>query len=157
LFTVLGRRLESFNPCLSKTMTGIEMICLALVVFWESRNQPILGQMAVAQIVVQRRDSPRFPDTICEVAHQGRDDVLHQCAFSFFCDGHPENPNDERAWQTSQDVAEMVYSGARILDLIGVFHYVTIETNPCVTHGWGCDMRVQKVIGDHKFLIDDFA
>jgi len=131
-------------------MTGVELICLAIAIYYEARSEPLIGQLAVAQIIMQRSESPRFHNDVCDVTHQYRH-------FSYFWDGLPERPNDEGAWKMAQDIASMAAAGARIIDLIGVYHYVTIDTYPCVTHNWGCDMRVQKVIGNHKFLIDDYV
>jgi len=49
-------------------MTGLE--CIALVIFLESRGEPLEGQQAVASVVWNRTEDPRFPDDPCAVIHQ---------------------------------------------------------------------------------------
>ena len=64
------------------------LVCLALNIYHEARDQPFIGQVAVAQVVMNRVDDPRYPDTVCEVVEQGptyswTDDfpVRHRCQF----------------------------------------------------------------------------
>ena len=59
--------------------------CLAIAMYYEARNQPIDGQLAVAQVIMNRVESPRYPDTVCEVVWQPKQ-------FSFTHDGLPERP-----------------------------------------------------------------
>ncbi len=47
------------------------LICMALNVYFESRNQPLIGQIATADTVLNRVHSEDFPDTVCEVVMQG--------------------------------------------------------------------------------------
>ena len=46
-------------------------LCLAMNVYHEAKNQPFEGQVAVAQVVLNRVEDKRFPNTICEVVEQG--------------------------------------------------------------------------------------
>jgi hypothetical protein len=48
------------------------IFCLALNVYFEARNEPVEGKVAVAQVVMNRKADPRFPDTICGVVYQGQ-------------------------------------------------------------------------------------
>jgi spore germination cell wall hydrolase CwlJ-like protein len=71
--------------------------CLASNIYWESRNQSLGGKLAVGQVVLNRVDNKRFPDTICSVVKQtkfypsGKID-LHDCQFSWYCDGKSDVP-----------------------------------------------------------------
>ena len=47
------------------------LVCLALNVYFESRDQPLIGQFAVAETVLNRVHSEDFPDDVCEVVFQG--------------------------------------------------------------------------------------
>ena len=47
------------------------MECLAKNIYFESRNQSHLGQMAVAHVTINRVLDKRYPDTVCKVVHQG--------------------------------------------------------------------------------------
>ena len=71
--------------------------CLASNIYWEARNQPIIGKLAVANVTLNRVASKRYPNTICGVVTQtryypsGRID-LHSCQFSWYCDGLKDEP-----------------------------------------------------------------
>ena len=73
--------------------------CLALAIYFEARSEPIAGQLAVAQVILNRVVDERYPDTVCEVimegpTHPSGHPVRHKCQFSFWCDGKPENVHD---------------------------------------------------------------
>ena len=63
------------------------LICLTAAVFFEARGESYDAQRAVANVVMNRVESPRWPDTICGVVYQRR-------AFSFTHDGLSDDPND---------------------------------------------------------------
>ena len=60
------------------------LMCLAAAVFFESRSEPLEGQRAVAEVVMTRVESPRWPDEICAVVFQHKQ-------FSFTHDGKSDN------------------------------------------------------------------
>ena len=69
---------------------GIQLTCLAQNIYFESRDQPTVGQMAVASVVLNRVHDSRYPNTICGVVKQGptyswKKDfpVRHRCQFSW--------------------------------------------------------------------------
>ena len=47
------------------------VVCLALNVYHEAKNQPMIGQIAVAQVVMNRVEDDRYPDDVCSVVEQG--------------------------------------------------------------------------------------
>ena len=68
--------------------------CLAVAIYFEARSEPIAGQLAVAQVVLNRVADERYPDTVCEVIMEGPTypsghPVRDKCQFSFWCDGKP--------------------------------------------------------------------
>lgn len=91
--------------------------CLQQNIFFEARNQSTLGQVAVAWVTLNRMESARYPDTICEVVKQGHKNadgsmVRNKCQFSWYCDGKsdriPNNVIAQRAWEDTALVAEVV-------------------------------------------------
>lgn len=91
--------------------------CLQKNIFFEARNQSTLGQVAVAWVTLNRMESTRYPNTICEVVKQGNKNadgsmIRHQCQFSWYCDGKsdriPDNVIAQRAWEDAGLVAEVV-------------------------------------------------
>ena len=78
--------------------------CLALNIYFESRNQPIEGQVAVSQVVLERVKSDKYPSTVCEVVFQGPTyswsvnyPIRDRCQFSWYCDGLSDKPKDKTA------------------------------------------------------------
>ena len=127
--------------------------CLALNIYFESRNQPIEGQVAVSQVVLERVKSKKYPDTVCEVVFQGPTyswsvnyPIKNRCQFSWYCDGISDKPKDEIAWLNSLEVAEKVYYG--LTDTVkGATHYHSLKVDP-----WWAKYKVKvKQIGDHIF------
>lgn len=108
----------------ARLITPEDKVCLAKNIFFESRGQPTQGQVAVSWVVLNRVESPHFPNTICEVIYQGRHKpswkdpskrvpVRNRCQFSWYCDGKSDkiNLNNSvvaRAWDRSVAVAEVV-------------------------------------------------
>lgn len=78
--------------------------CLAQAVYFEARSEPAEGQLAVAQVVLNRVASPFWPDSICAVVFQG-EHRRHRCQFSFACDGLSDNPKNPVAWRRAKAVA----------------------------------------------------
>jgi len=128
--------------------------CLAQNIYFEARDQPTIGQMAVAEVVMNRVHSPLFPDTVCEVIYQAptykwKQDlpIKHRCQFSWYCDGKSDTPKDQRAWNKSIAIAEEVYYsyGLSINIVDGAIFYHSIDVDP----DWNREYVVQ--IEDHIF------
>ena len=98
----------------------------------------MLGQIAVGQVVMNRVEDSRFPDTVCEVVKQavtykGTDKpVLHKCQFSWYCDGKKDEPNyDSKSWSKALKYAVVVLGGDITLDFTdGATHYHATYVRP---------------------------
>lgn len=127
-------------------MTTAEFMCLALTVYFEARSEPIVGQIAVAEIVLNRVHDASYPDQICEVVQQGgtrRD----RCQFSYYCDGKPETPENRRAWRRAKVVAKLTYEGVLSASVDGATHYHTDYSNPY----WSSKYFHVATVGRHLF------
>ena len=129
-------------------MTGLELICLAMAVYHEARSEPPIGQLAVAQIVLNRVEHKAYPSTVCKVVKQGGT-YRHRCQFSFFCDGKSEIPKDTVAWETALDIAEMAAAGAQIIVLQDCIHYYSILFEAPY---WTEDLIEVATIGNHRYF-----
>ena len=113
-------------------------ICLALNTYHEAKNQSLVGQVATAQVVMNRVADSRYPNTVCEVVKQGPKykgsdvPVRHKCQFSWFCDGKSDEPKrDSKEWFKAQDYARIVLSGRIALDVTeGATHYHATYVRP---------------------------
>ena len=130
-------------------MTGLELICLALTVYHEARSEPLKGQLAVAQIVLNRVEHESYPSTVCEAVKEGGTS-RNRCQFSFWCDGKSESPRDAAAWATALDIAEMAAAGAQINVLQGCTHYYSILFEAPY---WTEDLIEVATIGHHRFYL----
>jgi len=117
-------------------------ICLALNTYHEAKNQSTVGQIATAQVVMNRVEDKRFPNTVCEVVKQGPTrpswedpnkeyPIKHRCQFSWYCDGKSDVPKNEKAWRKAQDVAFLVYYNKIQIDVTeGATHYHATYVRP---------------------------
>ena len=128
-------------------MISAALVCLAMNVYHEARGEPVIGQYAVAQVVMNRVHSDRFPDDICKVIHQGFHKGRHKCQFSWYCDGKSDKAYDELAWARSLIVADNVFSG-RVLDVTsGSTHYHALSVKPY----WSKEFKITATYGSHRF------
>jgi spore germination cell wall hydrolase CwlJ-like protein len=82
-----------------------QMRCLAGAIYFESRGEPLEGQLAVGQVVVNRADSELFPDDYCGV-------VTQRSQFSFVRNGRIPEPNkSSAAWHQARAIAQIVHQG----------------------------------------------
>ncbi len=123
-----------------------ERRCLALAIYFEARGEPVRGQVAVGQVIMNRVRSPLFPETICGVVYQGQ---MHPgCQFSFTCDGHTDTPRNDDQWALAQDIAKQITAGELWLPEVG---YSTYYHANYVSPNWVGDMSKIDTIGRHIF------
>ena len=116
----------------------IQVRCLAENVYHEARGEPRAGQVAVAEVTMNRVASPRFPDSVCRVVHQ-------QAAFSWTL-GEMPAPRG-RAWQQALDVAANVFDGEHTPVVPDALHYHARGVEPT----WARANPPIKTIGRHIF------
>lgn len=124
-----------------------ELYCLAEAIYFEARGEPLKGQVAVAEVVLNRVDSRHWPGSICGVVNQGSERRTG-CQFSYVCDGKPETINDDRAWGLAEGVAELMMRGAPRRITGHATHYHADYVSP----RWAQSMEETTVIGQHIFF-----
>ena len=125
-------------------MLGLE--CLAVAIFFEARDQPIEGQYAVAEVVMNRVEDPRWPNTICGVVFQRKQ-------FSFTHDGKSDRmekytKNDAIEWRAmlqARTIAKQVFDEG-YTEMTST-HYHALSVSP----SWAKEMTYDGRIGDHVF------
>ena len=135
-------------------MIAEAIVCLALNVYHEAKNQSLAGQIAVAEVVMNRVDDPRYPNNVCDVVKQGLTykwkpsvPIRNQCQFSWYCDGKSDIAKEKDAWQESVSVAKGVYYGYLDAYLEGATHYHAYYVNP----SWAETKTYITRIDDHIF------
>jgi spore germination cell wall hydrolase CwlJ-like protein len=121
--------------------------CLAEGIYFESRGEPVRGQIAVAQVVLNRAFSGHYPTTVCGVVYQNAHRYL-ACQFTFACDRHRDVIRDQAAWERAKEVAAGVLDGKLWLPEVGkATHYHAYWVRPA----WVRTMQKLHRIGVHTF------
>jgi len=124
-----------------------ELWCLATAIYFEARGESYRGQVAVAQVVLNRVKDHRYPDTICGVVYQNQQ-RRNSCQFSFACDGIPEVINDQKSWAQAEDISNRIVAGELYLTEVGdATHYHATYVRPA----WAPRMNKVTQIGLHVF------
>lgn len=124
-----------------------EQQCLASGIYFEARGEPIKGQAAVAQVILNRVRNPVYPNTICGVVYQNKR-WRNRCQFSFACDGKRDRVRSARLFALARDVSMAVTAGRIYLDEVGSStHYHAAYVNP----RWARRMKRVGRIGLHIF------
>ncbi|MEL7132221.1 MAG: cell wall hydrolase [Pseudomonadota bacterium] len=134
-----------------KARGGAHWKCLSEALYFEARGEAIKGQFAVAEVIMNRVRSARFPDNVCGVINQGTG-RKYQCQFTYTCDGNPETIHEHRAFERVSKVARAVLDG-RAPDLTdGATHYHTTAVRP----RWSRVYTKTARIGVHVFYRHTF-
>lgn len=124
---------------------GPQWACLAEAIYFEARGEPLQGQAAVAEVILNRVDDRRYPDTLCGVTRQGQESRV--CQFSFACDGRPERMTERRPRERAQKLASVMMSGGARAITKGATHFHATYVRP----GWSQRMTRTASIGRHVF------
>ena len=126
--------------------------CLAAAVYYEAASEPVSGQEAVAQVVLNRVRHPAFPHTVCGAVFEGANRPTG-CQFSFTCDGSMARIPSPQGWARARAVAEWALSG-HVYEAVGwATHYHADYVVPY----WASTLRKVAVIGRHIFYRWDGA
>ena len=121
--------------------------CLAEAVYFESRGEVKRGQIAVAQVVMNRTFSGFYPNNVCGVVYQNSHRKL-ACQFTFACDGIPDKIEEPDMWEQAKEIARDMLDGKLWLPEIGhSTHYHAYWVHP----SWVNEMRKIHKIGVHSF------
>src|SRR5712691_3020738 len=121
--------------------------CLANAVYFESRGEPVRGQIAVAQVIMNRVFSGYYPNDVCGVVYQNAHRHL-ACQFTFACDGIPDRITEPDAFERAKRISAATLDGTIWLPEIGkATHYHAYWVHPW----WVRTMRKLHKIGVHTF------
>jgi len=124
-----------------------EQNCLTAGIYFESRGEPVRGQAAVAQVILNRVKNPAYPNSICGVVYQNKE-WRNRCQFSFACDRIKDRVKDPKRWSMASYVARETTEGRIWLTTVGsATHYHAAYVNP----KWASTMRRAGRIGLHIF------
>ena len=125
---------------------GDALSCLAEALYFEARGERIRGQFAVAEVILNRVDSPRYPNSVCGVVNQGTG-ARFRCQFTYTCDGQEEVIREQRAYDRVAKIAKIMLEGGDRILTAGATHYHTNAVNP----RWARRFPRTATIGTHHF------
>jgi len=137
------------NPLPASVHSESELKCLATAIYFEARGEPEEGQIAVAQVVLNRVKNPTYPNTVCGVVYQNKS-KRNRCQFSFACDGRADRITDKAAWEQAEALAKksVEEQAATFLEEVGsATHYHATYVRP----RWAGRMKQTDKIGRHIF------
>ncbi len=121
--------------------------CLAEAIYFEARGEAVRGQIAVAQVILNRAFSGKYPDTVCGVVYQNKHRHL-ACQFTFACDGHPDVIREPDMWERAQKIAKAMLDGQLWLPEVDrSTHYHAYWVRP----SWVNEMKRNWKYGVHTF------
>ena len=143
--------------------TAADVLCLAKNIYFEAGVESTAGKLAVANVTLNRTLGANYPNSICEVVHEGIHrynarieeyvPVRDRCQFSWYCDGLLDDPREGRTWESAQELAKKVlvnYHDKALIDITdGATHYHAnwMETYP----KWSKRKKVMASIDRHIF------
>ncbi|HMM92637.1 cell wall hydrolase [Bradyrhizobium sp.] len=121
--------------------------CLAEAVYFEARGEAVRGQIAVAQVVLNRAFSGKYPETVCGVVYQNKHRHL-ACQFTFACDNNKDVIREPDMWERAKKIARAMLDGQLWLPEVDKStHYHAYWVRP----SWVSEMKKMYKTGVHTF------
>jgi hypothetical protein len=125
---------------------GRALDCMSMAIAYEAAGQPVAGQEAVGQVILNRLRAARFPKTVCGVVFQGSE-RLTGCQFTFTCDGSFRRRLTDTTLITARSIAATVLDGVAPDRVAGATHYHADYVLPY----WAASGQRVARIGAHIF------
>ena len=122
------------------------LLCLSANIYFEARGEEVAGQIAVAEVTLNRVASHDHPNDICSV-------VLEEnslgCQFSWWCDGQSDTMTDRFSYQRAKAIAELMLKNGEYISVVGdeVTHYHSNQIKPY----WQSNYEFVSEVGNHVF------
>lgn len=154
LCALIGFAAVLFTPVAARAQNGLApasdyqraLTCLTQAISYEAANEPLAGQEAVAQVILNRMRHPAYPSTVCGVVYQGSERKTG-CQFTFTCDGSLSRGRSATSLARARVVAEQVLAGRASAIVGGATHYHANYVSPY----WAPSLVKVATIGAHLF------
>ena len=120
--------------------------CLTSAIYYEAGQEALIGQQAVAQVVLNRVRHPAFPSSVCGVVYQGSTRATG-CQFTFTCDGSLARAPERSSWNRAREVAKAALAGFVQPSVGNATHYHANYVAPY----WAPTLAKTAAIGAHLF------
>ena len=125
-FSIKRAHTDAMPPMLMITnvdqVDPMELECLSKNIYFEASTESTAGKIAVGQVVLNRKDSISFPNTVCDVVYEGKHyksgfPVRDRCQFSWYCDGKHDRPFRGKLWENSVELAKFLLESNDLVDI----------------------------------------
>ena len=120
--------------------------CMATAIYYEARSESVKGQLGVAEVIVNRVNDHRYPNSVCDVVFQGATRTTG-CQFTFTCDGAMNKKPRGEKWEKAQSIAAHVMMDLNERKTGGATHYHATYVDPV----WNSGLIRTEKIGTHIF------
>ena len=128
----------------------IQENCITTAVYFEARSESMVGQLAVAMVILNRVKASNYPISICGVVYKGASH-LNACQFSFACDGKPDIVDDARAWMAARAVTALALANDRKHIPLRILATATNYHADYADPSWSKSLNRLTQIGRHIF------
>jgi hypothetical protein len=128
----------------------IQENCLTTAVYFEARSESMVGQLAVAMVILNRVKASNSSSSICGVVYKGASH-LNACQFSFACDGKPDIVDDAPAWRAAYAVIALALANDRKNKPLRILATATNYHADYVDPSWSKSLNRLTQIGHHIF------
>jgi spore germination cell wall hydrolase CwlJ-like protein len=139
---------DAFLATVPAATGGQDWDCLRKAIYFEARGESLKGEFAVAEVILNRVDSPLYPKSICGVVEQAGHGA---CAFSWVCDGYSDVMHDGVSADRAGRIAALMLAGAPRTLTAGATYFHTRNVRP----DWSHDVVQTATIGSHLFYRQD--
>ena len=128
-------------------MLTASLMCLSIAMYHEARGEPVAGQIAVANVIMNRVKDKRFPKTVCGVITEGKTVSINSCQFSFYCDDNALIPKEKETFSDIKKIASKVLKGEIKDNTQGALFFHTTDVKP----KWSKSKKKTVKIDNHIF------
>lgn len=143
---IVAKMNETYLSAMPTAKGGDEWACLAEALYFEARGEAVRGIFGVAEVILNRVDDRRYPNSVCGVINQGTGE-RYRCQFTYTCDGRPETIREVDAYRMVGKIAKIMLDDAPRTLTDGATHYHTKSVNP----RWSRVFPRTATIGYHHF------
>jgi spore germination cell wall hydrolase CwlJ-like protein len=119
--------------------------CLSRTIYWEAKSEGVAGMEAIANVVMNRLGHRGFPNKICEVVRQGREQGA--CQFSWWCDGRSDDVEEAKPYAIAKEISRKALNRQLRDRTGGAMYFHHRKVNP----GWSAEYIKTVEIGEHIF------
>ncbi len=135
---------QAVDP-VGKELLDDAITCLSRTIYWEARGDGAAGMEAIANVVLNRLGHEGFPNTICEVVRQGREEGA--CQFSWWCDGRSDDAEEDEAYAIAKEIARKALNRQLTDRTGGALYFHQRELTP----SWSAEYIKTAEVGEHVF------